>query len=238
MKKNVIRILEMAVIILSTVLAFVGCSSSAPYVYDKTVAAEQSSVIELYDYYSIVEFDGKEVAWYGELWQINKIQIPAGEHTVKSGSGITMRHTFLPGDTYRIFDVVLKGERSMKIIGTSDLLSMSTDLTVDPENHDVTPFDGTWVSTTTRFETHHKITFANGEFIAGWENNATDRLRGYFTYDENKIYLYRCYKYDKRWFLSLDNTNAEFNYSDDTIYFGKYGKQDTNLLVGLDHKKQ
>jgi hypothetical protein len=112
------------VFVIFTGLFLAGCVS-AYYVFDKSIPAENLSVLKLPLELSVVKFDDTDVKWqngfgyYTDGSQIaSSVKIPAGEHTLivnyyiqkRNGQftetitakGIEVKYDFQPGITYKL----------------------------------------------------------------------------------------------------------------------------------------
>jgi len=223
MKKNVF-VVGMAAMVLTFVLAFVGCSSSAPFVYDETVPPEQSSTLIIKDC-QVNKFNGTTVSaskWSAGVGE-KTVVIPAGKHTLdvwsseSSGSklkygNVEMTFNFLPGNTYLLIAPIINRTVQGRIY---EITAFNSDLVPNPESPKATPFEGKWVNT--KNEGHYWI-FANDECVLVM--NGQNLLRGFFTYNERGIeinYLFMYYR--DTWNPIGREMNRDFAYKGNVIFY-------------------
>jgi len=225
MKKNFF-VVGMAVMLLTFAVVFVGCSSSAPFVYDTTVPPEQSSTLIIREC-QVYKFNGTTMSvknWSAGVGEKTVI-IPAGTHTLEvwssesSGGGtkleygkVEMTHTFLAGRTYLLTAPIEGGSIKGSI---TNMPTLTNAVVPNPESPDATPFEGVWVNTDQKQE----WVFANNEFLV--KQNGADIYRGMFTYKENIVAarVYYMYAFGK-WITSRVSPRYDLTYDGTTLKIG------------------
>jgi hypothetical protein len=231
MKRKNFWVLVMATMLLTFAMVLVGCASSKPFVYDESVAPEQSSTLIIKDC-QVYKFNGTTVSagkWSAGVGEKTVI-IPAGNHTLEvwssaygtSSSGgykteygkVEMTHTFLPGRTYLVMAPIDNGYVKGQIINVP---TVTSDLVPDPESPDATPIEGIWVNTAGKKQ---QWIFANNEFMSEQGNNS---LRGTFTIQGEAVTANSLFfKYAKGgWRLSANVMSFKLTYNGATLdYYG------------------
>jgi len=158
--KKIGFVVGMATMVLSFVVVFVACGSSAPYLYDDTVPLEQSSTL-IIGGCQVNKFNETKVSsgpnagkWNAAATGDKTVIIPAGVHTLdlwNTGGGgignVEVTHTFLAGHTYNVSARIDGGTITGQI---TDVTKYTTDVpTPDTTNQNASPFEGKWVSVQT-----------------------------------------------------------------------------------------
>ena len=223
MKKNFF-VVGMAVMLLTFAVVFVGCSSSAPFVYDTTVPPEQSSTL-IINGCQVYKFNGETMSlknWNAGVGE-KTVVIPAGTHTLEvwasqSSEGgtkleygkVEITHTFLPGKIYLV-TALIEGN-SVKAQITNVPSVPSGDLVPNPESPDASPFEGVWAS-----NDGSQWVFAGNEWaikVKGAENT-----RGSFTYNENTVTVNIYYQFFMgKW--QSGSFSYKFTYDGTTLKYG------------------
>ena len=223
MKKGFIGILIMMSVLLTFVMTFGACSSG-PVVFDKSVSAEQSSILNIIGC-QVREFNGTTVSGWNGATGKKTIMIPAGEHSLKmyitsfeerSGrtyvvaGNIEMTYNFLPGQTYLVTSLFINSKTTGFIL----------DYKIEPNlDNPTSPFEGKWVNTNNE---NHFLIFIKDEFLL---IEGKYQWRGLFTYNDGTISIRYLFRYDPRigWMpsaISADRTTT-YNYKDNIIEFGR-----------------
>ena len=196
--------------------------AAGPYVYDKTVPKEKSSILRITSC-AITQFNGKKTgSQWNALLKIKEVQILAGEHRMQvyqeGGSFNTVtRNTvdgtfnFLPGHTYIVFLGTVYQGAKLQIV---DVTMIDEDPVPDPSSTEATILEGVWVNTAD--ETHQLIFFKN-QYAVKAKGQFT--MRGPFSFDDKNIALTIVYRFDKgKWImLAVPLGPARATYSGEII---------------------
>jgi hypothetical protein len=185
MTKKIFWVPGMATMLLTFAIVLAGCAGK-PFVYDESVAPEQSSTLRIWEC-QVFKFNGEIVSagkWSAGVGEKTVI-IPAGNHTLEVWSSedtstkfevgkVEMTHTFLPGHTYLLTAPIENRYVEGRII---DIAALNEELVPDSESPNATPLEGKWVHTKNE---GYIVTFAKKECTISI--NGEIALRGSFTY--------------------------------------------------------
>ena len=238
--KNKLIFSVLLVSLLAFGLVFVGCSSApSVYVFDESVALEQSSTVLFNQAYQrILSVNGKKTPsdWEKSL-RSKSLQIPAGEHTLEvycadsnsnydgsfthSSGTVAASFTFLPGHTYFLVAPIKNGKINLQLI---DMAVLNNELLPDPENPEATPFEGKWVNTK---DSGQYLIFAEDEFLISI-NDGKIAYRGFFAYDNRRVYITRYFRYAENKWKPYGPEDSTLSYNGDVMEYSKldqYKKQ-------------
>ena len=207
-------------------IAFVGCSS-APIVYDKSVPAEESSILRI-TMCAVTKFNGVSL---GAKWNspmgVKLVQIPAGRHSLQvyqsGGSATTatwntvdLTYDFLPGRTYTVFLGTVNMGADLTLF---DVTITDEEIKIDPSSPTATMFEGVWKN---EKNNRQQWIFFGNEYATKVDGNYT--LRGKFSFKDGNIRAVATHSYDKgKWkLLAVPIAALIASYSDNSITAGRY----------------